>query len=274
MANRIRLFAFFIACAFACSTPATFAQGSLRVGTEVSYAPLEFYGPNHAMQGLDIELMRAIAAQMQVSLVQRDRPFGSLLRDVASGSLDAAISAISDTRARENQVDFIDYLRVGTGMLVPRGNPRHVFSLGDLCGLRVDVQEGTSSEVTLKKQSASCVSLGLGPVRVEGYATDPQASAAFGAGKSDVHVADYPVVAYLAQRSNGKFAVVGFQFDVVPYGIAVSKKKRALSGAMQRALIALVANGSYDTLLKKWNLGQGAMRGAPINEGRFADSSL
>lgn len=38
---------------------------------------------------------------------------------------------------------------------------------------------------------------------------------------------------------------------------------------LQRALIAVVADGTYDKLLKKWSLRRGALRIAPINAGKL-----
>ncbi len=252
------------------AAPAGASGSPLTVGTDVSYAPLEFYIPgDRSPRGFDVDLIRAIATRMGRSLDQRNHNFDSLLAAVATGSLDAGVSSISDTRARERSVDFVDYLQVGTGMLVARGNARHVMNLGGLCGLRVDVQGGTSSEADLRAQSASCTAVHLGPIRILTFDTDQHAYEAFASGRSDVHLADYPVVSYLAQRSRGRYEIAGKQFDVVPYGIAIAKHRGALRDAVQTALLAAIADGTYDALLKKWNLGQAAMRGAPVNAGRL-----
>ncbi len=61
--------------------------------------------------------------------------------------------------------------------------------------------------------------------------------------------------------------VGGQQFGVIPYGIAVSKKNPQLRDRVQTALKAVIANGTYDRLLRKWGLQQGAMRSAPVNAG-------
>jgi len=206
---------------------------------------------------------------MGKTLDLHDRPFDTLLTDVMVGKVDLGVSSISDTRAREKVVDFVDYLMVGTGMLVDRGNPHHVFNLGGLCGLRVDAQRGTASETAIQAQSATCTSRGLGAVHIQLYTTDQEASKAFASGASDVHVSDYPVVAYLAQLSRGRFEVAGRQFDMVPYGIAVAKRSPATLDAVRKALAAVIADGTYDGLLKKWNLQQAAMRNAPVNAGRL-----
>ncbi|MEO9169623.1 MAG: ABC transporter substrate-binding protein [Candidatus Baltobacteraceae bacterium] len=246
------------------------AAGSLRASADVSYAPLEFYGPpSHTMQGFDVDLIKAIGAKLAENMVVTNHQFDSILQSVQQGRADVGISAISDTRAREKQVDFVDYLLVGSGMLVPEGNPRRIFNLGGLCGVKVDVQKGTSQEVALQDQSQRCEDLHLGKITLVEYATDDQAFAAFQAGKSDVHVTDYPVVAYLAKTTGGgnTFQVAGRQFALVPFGIAVRKGNAGLRAQLVAALHGVIQDGTYEKLLKKWGLEQGALRSAPVNAG-------
>ncbi len=245
------------------------AGNTLSAAADISYAPLEFYGPSHSTQGFDIDLIRALGAKMGARMRVANHQFDSILQSVQTGSVDVGISAISDTRAREKRVDFVDYLLAGSGMLVPSGNPRHIFNLGGLCGQTVDVQKGTSQEVALDEQSKRCEDLHLGRIALVEYATDDQAFAAFTAGKSDVHVTDYPVVVYLAKTSGGgkKYQVAGRQFALVPYGLAVRKDNRKLRAELVSALHGIIEDGTYENLLKKWGLEQGALRSAPIDAG-------
>lgn len=265
---------FVSACALAMLAAVSSAPGRaatpLRVASDVSYAPLEFFTPQtHIMKGFDIDLARALGVQLARPVQISNHNFADLLAAVKRGQFDLAISALSDTRKRETQVDFVDYLLAGTGMLVPAGNPKHIFNLGALCGLRVAVQKGTSQEIALKAQSEDCTAVNLGAMKLLLFATDDQAFAAFAAGKADVHVTDFPVVSYLARLDGNaqKYSVAGRQFAVVPYGIAIAKNNPKLRDQVQVALRALVANGTYAALLKKWGLRQGALRSAPINAG-------
>ena len=255
-----------LAAFLAASTSARAASG-LTVGSDVSYAPLEFYGAGHKMQGFDIDLARALAKQLGEPVTVSNHTFDDLLGSVKRGRFDIGISAISDTRARESQVDFVDYLLAGSGMLVQSGNPKHIFDLGGLCGMKVDVQRGTSQETELKEQSQRCEDVHLKPIAIMAFATDDQAFEAFKAGKSDVHVTDFPVVAYLAKTNDHKYEVAGRQFALVPYGIAVPKSNPVLRTRIVAALHAMIADGTYDALLKKWGLEQGALRSAPVNAG-------
>ena len=247
-----------------------FASGVLSVGSDISYAPLEFYAPKtHAIEGFDYDLATALAKRMGKRLDYRNHDFDTLLQSVDSGRIDMAISSISDTRARERQVDFVDYFLAGSGMLVQSGNPHHIFNLASLCGMTVDLQRGTSQQAAVEAQSKICVAARMKPIVILAYTTDEEALRQFLAGRSVAHISDYPVVAYLARTldSGHAYVVAGKQFGVVPYGIAVRKGDTAERGAIVAALKATIADGTYDALLKKWGLEQGEMRSVPIDAG-------
>ena len=249
---------------------ASAAPPSLHVGSDISYAPLEYYAAHSKhVQGLDYDLAQAMANQLGDRVVFENHDFNSLITAVNRGRFDFVMSAMSDTRARSKRVDFVDYFLAGSGMLVAAGNPHRIFNLASLCGMTVDLQRGTSQESAVAAQSKACTQIGLKAITVKQYATDDEALKHFLAGESVAHISDYPVIAHLARTLEGgrRYAVAGRQFGVVPYGIAVSKKNPKLRDRIQAALRTIIENGTYDRLLQKWGLQQGSMRSAPVNAG-------
>jgi polar amino acid transport system substrate-binding protein len=245
---------------------------TLHVAADVSGAPFEFYpSGSHVARGFDVDLLAAMSAKLGGTPVMVNHRFDDLLAAVRRGQFDLAMSAISDTGQREKLVDFVDYFVAGGGIMVPAGNPQRVFSIAGLCGYAATVESGTSYEADLDKQSTACQAVGLGPIKILTFPTDDAAFSAFIEGKSQAYIADYPVQEYRARVANAGHAleIVGRQFDVVPYGIAVSKQNAALRSAVQRALLAIVADGTYDELLKKWGLTRGGLRFAPVNVGKL-----
>lgn len=245
---------------------------TLKVASDVSGAPFEYYpSKGSPAVGFDVDLIGAIGKHMNATIDFKNHQFDDLLAAVKRGDFDLAMSAISDTSAREKIVDFVDYFVAGGGIMVVQGNPAHIFNLGGLCGYSVTVESGTSYEADLRRQSKACTDVGLGAVRILTFPTDDESFDAFASGKSTAYVADYPVGVYRARssKSGHPLEVVGKPFDVVPYGIAVSKTNATLRDALQRALLATVADGTYDALLKKWGLQEGAMRVAPVNAGKL-----
>ncbi|HTW82444.1 MAG TPA: ABC transporter substrate-binding protein [Candidatus Sulfotelmatobacter sp.] len=244
--------------------------GALRVASDISYAPLEFRPAGSSrVEGFDYDLAQALGARLHERIDFANHDFSTLLPGLERGRFDLVVSALSDTRTREAQVTFVDYFLSGTGILTRAGNPAHLWNLASLCGHRVSVEAGTSGETAARAQSARCAEIGLGSIALVTAPTDEAALAAFTAGKTDAHLSDYPVVAYLARTlGEGKaYEVIGRPFDVVPFGIAVAKSNRALLDDVRGALLALVRDGTYDRLLRKWNLEEGALRSAPIDAG-------
>lgn len=252
------------------AAPAFAAPQTLRVGSDISYAPLEFYAQgSKRVEGFDYDLAQALGSRLNERVSFENHDFNDLLRSMNGGKFDLVISAMNDTRDRTKQADFIDYFLAGSGILVASGNPHHIFNVASLCGMTVDVQRGTSQDAAVAAESKHCAEIGLHRITVLSYGTDAEAFKQFESGKSVAHISDYPVVAHLAQTLGGgkKYIVAGRQFGVVPYGIAVRKSNAALRDRLQTALKAIIADGTYDALLKKWGLQQGAMRSAPIDAG-------
>jgi polar amino acid transport system substrate-binding protein len=266
-----RIVRFASACALAgalTAGPVSAAQTPLRVGANLSGLVMAYHDPRSgAPVGFDIDLIRAIGAKLGVPVEIRDHAFDDLFKAVKDGTFDVAISGITDTRARERIDDFVDYLLVGSGIIVQRGNPKRIFSFDSLCGHSFAVEAGTTQQAAAEKASANCKALGLRGVTILTFASDDTAFAAFQSGKADVESTDFPVLAYRARISGGRYEVVGRQIDVQPYGIAVAKTHRALRDRIAHALAALIADGTYDRLLQKWGLQPTAMRSAPVNAG-------
>jgi polar amino acid transport system substrate-binding protein len=251
-------------------TPLSAAAGVLRFASDVSYAPLEFYKPNSkTIVGFDYDLAVALGKRMGQPVEFRNHDFASLIPELRAGKFDLVLSSMGDTRERERDVDFVDYFLSGSGILTKAGNPAHLWDLASLCGHTIDVEKGTSQEAAILRQQAACKAVGLGEITIEAASTDEAALKTFLAGKSQAHISDYPVVSYLARTLSGgrEYAVIGRQFGIVPYGIAVAKHNVALRDRVQHALEDLIRDGTYDALLKRWGLEQGALRSAPINAG-------
>jgi polar amino acid transport system substrate-binding protein len=58
--------------------------------------------------------------------------------------------------------------------------------------------------------------------------------------------------------------VVGRQIDPGPYDIGVRKQDAQLRTVLQAALRAIIQDGSYDRVLAKWDVSDGALRTAAV----------
>ncbi|MEV7395284.1 MULTISPECIES: ABC transporter substrate-binding protein [unclassified Streptomyces] len=254
--------------------------GVIKVGSDIAYPPVE-YMENGKAVGVDPDIAAALGKQLGVTFDFQNGKFDQLIVGLQANRFNAIMSAMNDTKDRQNGidsdtgkkvgngVDFVDYFTAGTSILVQKGNPKGVKSLDDLCGQVVALQKGTTSEGIAKAQSTKCTKDGKKAITLQTFDTDPEALLRLKQGASVADLNDFPVAAYNAKTSgSGKdFEVVGDQIEAGPYGIAVSKENTQLRDAIQAAVAAIIKNGDYQKILEKWNVSQGAVTEAKINGG-------
>jgi polar amino acid transport system substrate-binding protein len=102
-------------------------------------------------------------------------------------------------------------------------------------------------------------------MKILSYKGQDQATAAVASGKADAMLADSPVGAYAVKQSNGALEALGDIYDAAPYGYVVPKDETDFATAITEALKALKTDGTYDEVLKKWGVEQGAIDSFAVN---------
>lgn len=250
--------------------PAIKSAGVVKVGSDVAYAPVEFFDTDgKTVIGIDPDLAKAMGDKLGVRFEFTNATFDGLIPAVRSKRFDIVMSAMSDTKERQAQLDFVDYFNAGTSILVKKGNPEGITTLDDLCGKTIALQRGTTQEDVAKTQQAKCKTDGKGELKVLTFDKDTDALLQLKSGRAVADMNDFPVAAYNAQTSGGgnDFEVVGEQIEAGPYGIGVRKEDTQLRDALKAALDAIIADGSYTAVLEKWNATAGAVTEATVNGG-------
>jgi polar amino acid transport system substrate-binding protein len=232
------------------------SAGKFVVASDLSYAPMEFVKPgsNEAI-GADIDLARCIAEAWGVTLEVQNTSFDAIIPALTSKKADVIMSSMSVTDERKQQVDFVEYLVAGSGILVKKGNPKNIKSLADLCGKKVAIQVGTVQIDEAEEQNAKCAQ----KIQVTTFEQNTDTITAVSSGRADAALMDYPVAAYGARQVKGT-EVVGEQYNTGPYGIAVRKDDTEVRTAIQAALAAMKDKGKYEAILKYWGLEAGALK--------------
>lgn len=242
------------------------SAGVIRAATDATYPPNEFVGTDgKTLIGFDIELANAVASKLGVKIQFANAKFDSIITGITAGRYDLAFSSFTDNKERQQKVDFVDYFTAGTSILVKKGNPENITKLEDLCGKKIALESGT---VQVKiAQGAKCT--GGKKIDITQLPDDATARLQVTTGRVVADMNDFPVAEYTARTSGGgkDFEVVGTQYETAPYGVAISKKLPGLRDAVQAAMKALVADGTYDQILKKWDIQQGALKDITINSG-------
>ncbi|MFJ7070623.1 ABC transporter substrate-binding protein [Streptomyces sp. NPDC101115] len=257
------------------------AAGFVRVGSDIAYPPVEFKDGSGATVGLDPDIAEALGEQLGVEFRFENGTFDTLVSGLRADRYDVIMSAMNDTKARQEGVDsvtgkkigegldFVDYFSAGVSLYARKAHAGSVKGWADLCGKTVAVQRGSVAHDLLKSEDGKCTK-GRGPaIAIEAYDTDAQAQTRVRSKGVDVGCSDFPAAAYAVKTSGGgqDFVLVGEQTDAAPYGIAVAKKDTRLRDAIAAALDAIIANGRYAEIVDKWGGRDGAVTKAVVNGG-------
>ncbi|HRL51956.1 MAG TPA: transporter substrate-binding domain-containing protein, partial [Enterococcus aquimarinus] len=77
-----------------------------QIGTDVTFAPFEFQNTDNEYVGIDIDLLKEIAADQQFEVNFRPLGFNSSIQGVISNQLDGMIAGMSITPDRQKKYDF------------------------------------------------------------------------------------------------------------------------------------------------------------------------
>ncbi|MEU4997138.1 ABC transporter substrate-binding protein [Streptomyces sp. NPDC021622] len=254
--------------------------GVIKVGSDIAYPPVEFKDKSGNTVGIDPDLGEALGKQLGVKFEFENGTFDTLLGGLRSKRYDIAMSAMTDTKNRQEGideetgkkigtgVDFVDYFTAGVSIYTKKGDDQGIKTWADLCGKKIVVQRGTVSHDLAKAESKKCKD--GKKIAIEQFDNDQQAQTRLRSGGADAGSSDFPVAAYAVKTSGGgkDFELVGEQVEAAPYGIAVSKKNPELRDALKAALDAIIKNGEYDKIISKWGVEDGAVKEAQINAGK------
>jgi polar amino acid transport system substrate-binding protein len=237
--------------------------GTLTVASDASYAPSEFFDKDgKTVIGFDADLAKAIGDELGLKVTVQNAGFDSIIPALGN-RYDVGMSSFTDTLERQKTVDFVDYFEAGTSFYVEKGKNSDITTLDAICGKKVAVEKGTTQLDDATAQNKKCAK----QATVLTFQDQNGANLALSSGRADAVMADSPVAAYAAEKSNGKFEVIGKSYGNAPYGVAIPKSKdyAGMDKAVQAALEKLQADGTYLSILKKWGVESGAVTKFPIN---------
>ncbi len=240
-------------------------DGVISVGSDASYAPSEFLASdNKTVQGFDVDLFDAVAAKLGLKANFQNAKFDSIIPGVASGKYEVGVSSFTVNADREQQVNMVSYYSAGTQWFTQKGNPNNV-DPNNACGKAIAVQTNTVQAEDISTRSKKCTQAGKPAIKIDSYQGQDQATAAIVSGKDAAGLADSPVGAYAVKQTNGKLQLLGDIYDSAPYGYAVPKDQNDLAQAIAGAVDALIQDGTYNDILKKWGVDQGGISKAEVN---------
>lgn len=227
---------------------------TLRVASDLTYPPYA-YMDNNNPAGFDVKLTQSLAAKMKKKISFVDTRFEQLIASLNSNRADVIASALYITPERAKEVDYIPYFMTGNSIVVQQGGP-DLKTVTDLCGLKVGVIKGGDIVNQLRNSgSDECKAAGKSTIDVMEFPTDPEATQALISGQVNAQVDDAAVATTLGKNSDVKVKITSTELLYpIPVGLAVKKGNTTLRNSIVKALDSLKQDGSYEKLLKQYNL--------------------
>lgn len=221
------------------------SAAKLVVGLDAAPPPPLQCGPpgTPEFQGLEVALLRMIAAALQREPVYRVALWSELLDRLAAGRIDLVCTAATVTPARRRRFAFsVPYLSVSLVLASQDKSPLR--GIMDLAGARVAVRAATVAD--------EWAGAHLGGAELVRFDLNTEAYQALEQGEVDALIDDTPIAGFFVQRTPGLCIVEVIPSTEAEYAIVFARENLALRSAVDDVLRDAIRSGELDRLRRKW----------------------
>jgi len=227
----------------------------LVVYTDPNFSPFEFHANGTEVVGVDIEIAKAIAAELGVEIDIKEADFDAIIMAIASGKGDIAISGFTITEDRKKEVDFSSpYINSVQYIIVPSDSTIAVVE--DLAGKKVGVAKGYTGQFLMEDEISKDEETGKEGVlynkntTVTDYRSANEATLALKSGKINAVVMDEFVAKKIVDNNSGLKAVeLKYQdggTSAEEYGVVVPKGNQELLEKINAVIDTLKSEGKIE----------------------------
>ena len=259
-----------LSLAAACTTASAATSDTLTVGVEATYPPMSFRDPaTNKSVGVNIDLFEALGKAMKVKVKFEEMSFEQLTSSLKTGRIDVIGTAITDLPKRRTDMTFVDYLKTGAQMFTTVKNTSVGATAIAFCGKAIGTPRTTNyyPEVMAWNES-DCVKAGKPAATVQGTAGASAARLDLQQERLAAVVLGPEYVKYLMSQEPNTYVLIGEPLSLHHFGFAVDKANTQVRDDVAKGLEAIIQDGSYQTILKKWNLESQAVTDVMIDGGK------
>lgn len=225
------------------ATPAM--ADKVRIATEGAYAPWNFLDDDGKLAGFEIDLGNALCAEAKLDCEFKANEWDSIIPNLIAGNYDVIMAGMSVTAERKEKIAFSDeYFPVTKSMMAAESGK--TFDLDNLKGAKIGVQGATVQADWLNANLAEGNT-------IKSFEKPDQSVADLMAGNIDLLLAGDGYLDEIVASSKGKLEFVGPGYDIGG-GVAIGMRQadKELGGKFNAAIATLKANGTVDSLIKKY----------------------
>ena len=221
----------------------------IRIATEGAYPPFNFTDADGSLKGFDVDIANALCEEMKAKCTLVAQDWDGIIPGLMANKYDAIIASMSITEERKQQIDFTNkYYTTPLAVIAPKDGDVKGVSVEDLKDKVVGAQASTT-----QANYATDVYEKAG-IEVKLYPTQEEAASDLQNGRIDALISDkFVVVDWLSGDGKDCCVMIG---DVpgteTEAGIGIRKGEEELKERFNKAIDAIVANGTYGKIVSKY----------------------
>lgn len=217
-------------------------NGKITIATSPDFPPFESLEGGEIV-GIEVDIMKLIAADLGVDVVFEQMDFDSVLPGIQAGKFDVGMSGITVTEKRKENADFtMPYFMASQAIVVLADSD--ITCKADLEGKKISVQTGTTAE-------SYCTENGY---EVLAFQANNDAASALLTGKVDAWVVDNEVAVAMSADHDGKTVVLDEAMTSEPYAFAFAKGSDDLVEAFDASIKKYIEDGTIEGIFAQYGV--------------------
>ena len=227
------------------ATPLMAAEAPLRTAVDATFAPHAMPNLDGGLQGFNIDLGNAVAAQMGRTITIEGAEFSGLIPGLNAKKYDFILAPVTVTEERSQALLFSEaYLNTDYSFLQKKSAPA-LTTLDALKGMKVSVNKGSNYEGWARQNAEKY------GFTFDVYGTTADAVQAVLSGRADANLSGNTVAGYAAKRNPLLQTSYTIKTGAV-WALALRHDDEPGREAVSRAVKCLKQNGTLSSLAQKW----------------------
>ena len=220
-------------------------KGQINFVSQAIYPPFEFVNERGNPQGMCIELVQWMAAELGFKTSFRNMTFREAQAAVLTGEADV-LTSLFYSKARDRRFDFSDTTWEVPALIFVRAERPDITSVEDLQGERIAMQRGDHAAEFLKSKG---IVYDLVPTATFAEATDRMI-----AGEADAVIGDRQIVLYhlFSNDLTDRVKSVGEPLYIGRNCMAVREGQHKLASILNKGLMLARERGVFENITRKW----------------------
>lgn len=235
------------ACALVFAASAAQAE-TLKIATEGAYPPFNYVDSNNQLHGFDVDIANALCKQMQVECQIVAQDWEGIIPALLAKKYDTVVASMIATDERKKKIAFSNhYYRTPLSVAVAKDSDI-TDAQTNFKGRTVGAQASSTQAIYAEDH------YGPAGADVKFYPTLDEANSDLAAGRVDGVIADkFPLLAWAESTGKDCCKIIGdVNGTTADASIAVRKEDNALRERLNKALDAIVADGTYKQISSRY----------------------